>query len=216
MRLLAAAVLALVLPACKKEVSFAPTLVCPPGTKPTVESLSAEASAASNWAQYEEYCRHTETGQRHGPYLVWGANGEKLVEGQWIEGKEHGLWTRRAPSQTVRETWTAGVRGPATVGTRQGFDFIDVKRCVRHSYDYRLVLGRASVFVEPDGDTHCKIVIKGEIAQGELAPRVCRVPRPINRVPLVFREGTIDLSFSDNGSHCTVERDANESETSAP
>ena len=69
--------------------------------------LPGRPEKTNYFAQYEEFCqRRSRSGfVKHGPYKLWGPNGEVIVQGQFAKGKKTGTWTRWSPDQTVEEIW---------------------------------------------------------------------------------------------------------------
>src|SRR5215204_3764767 len=87
-------------------------LRCPKTTVYKRVKISAGRPEKTDYfAQFEEFCTQRGASRRfvkHGPYWLWGPNGEVIIQGQFVNGKKNGTWTRWIPSQTVEELWKNG------------------------------------------------------------------------------------------------------------
>lgn len=183
---------------CKR----APTLSveCPPGTSGQRVPTSEAARKLAYFPQYEDFCVKDQ-GVRHGPFVQLGPNGERLVEGNYVDGKMDGAWIRRLPSQTQHQTWAAGTGGETTLSPREGFDSIDVASCVTHEFGFPVGLGSGRYTVIGKTADTCEVHLGGETEGARHAPGVCRFPVGLGRVHYTLHSsGTFE--FGAPGKHC--------------
>jgi len=122
---------------------------CPKGTEHRWERVAARRPNDPffpQFAQFEEYCQGKKDGAlvKHGPYQVWGPNGEKQVEGQYVYGRKEGKWIRRIPSQTLEDTWSKGEFVESKVLNEPYSYVIDFGLCIPHEYHIPAALGSTS------------------------------------------------------------------------
>ena len=152
----------------------------------------------------EEFCGYYDTkGEiiRNGPYILWGPNGEKSQEGQYLNGKKEGKWIRRIPSQTLEDTWQDGKYITARIlsNTPDNF-YIDFEACNPHTYGIPAGLGSTSyTIIGKEGDV-CKLTYSIEIEMGQGPVMHCKVPQKLGR--LNFPNTDMGLNFSSIKEFC--------------
>ena len=176
--------------------------VCAAGTERFRTRTSAAARASeAYYPQAEEYCRKKKDGQwvRHGHYILWGPNGERLQEGEYREGKREGAWKYWSPNQLATRWFAQGSReSVAVAGAPQEF-IIDFCACNRQWMDVAWALGSRYWRILGTDGPDCIVEIGGEIEMAELPSRFFLVPRDLGRLtfkkdPRLGWHGELDFS----------------------
>jgi hypothetical protein len=82
--------LAAFLIALPATAAWASDFVCPNGTQSRSGTTKTRGLPTT-------YCV-LPTGERHGPYAEWSADGKRTVWGTFADGHEHGVWTMEIPT----------------------------------------------------------------------------------------------------------------------
>src|SRR5205823_4284814 len=88
---------------------------CPAGLEQVQRKLSIEEARTSGGVS-EEFCRRREangTFVKHGPYTLWGPNGEAFEQGCFVDGQRDGKWISINTSQVVEHFYDKGTIVPA-------------------------------------------------------------------------------------------------------
>ena len=107
-------------------------LKCSDKTEYVKAKVSPQIAKKPNYPQFEEYCqKKVEKGfiLKEGSYILWGPNGEKLEEGQYVNGKKDGKWERWLPSQILEDSWKEGEFIDSKVIGSPGIYVIDFGAC---------------------------------------------------------------------------------------
>jgi hypothetical protein len=191
--------LALVLPVSLgwAEQKDEKALPCPPGTEHVLLKTPEELAKKHYFPQAEEYCRKKlpdGTFVKHGLYILWGPNGERLEEGQYKDGKKDGFWRRWIPSQVTEQTWKAGKRVDSKVLPQPKSYVIDFGAAVPHAYSIPAGLGSTYYEVLGKEGKYCKLRYEIEIEMGKRPWVTCLVPTSIGKV--TFENTNVGLDFS--------------------
>jgi hypothetical protein len=172
------------------------TLACPKATAYRRVKIKPERAESALFARYEEFCqgkRKTGDAFKHGPYKLWGPNGEVLVEGQFVDGERDGKWKKSTPRQIGVEFWTKGRLIESEGYDRTDFVTIDFRRCAPQSGLFYQGSGTGNPFIwtyevlAGEGN-FCKI--KYSVREdAALSPEFaiwnyCRVSKAKNKLPL--------------------------------
>lgn len=176
-------------------------LACPKGTRPVAMSLDATVLTREYAAQYEQFCvKRGKRAVREGPYVQIGPNGERLLEGHFMDGEKHGTWIRRNPSQTIETDWQHGIRGTVRIRGTEDFNGIDVHACIPHEFSFPLPLGSVRYTVTRSTTVTCDITVTGEIEMAERRPRVCHFPRRLRRIGYHLK--ALGIDFGEAEKYC--------------
>lgn len=179
---------------------------CPKGTtyrkKPIVAKTTADPFIPE-FAQSEEYCqRRGEDGTfvKEGPYLVWGPNGEKLIEGQYLYGRKEGKWKRWIPSQILEDTWSKGEFVQSIVVGDPRSYVIDFGACIPHEYGVPAAFGSTSYRLIGKRRGFCELRYSIEIEMGRGPLITCRVP--LTKKKITVHNTSMGLDFSAIKPYC--------------
>jgi hypothetical protein len=181
---------------------------CPKETEYRKERVAARKSNDPffpQFAQFEEYCERKVDGAlvKDGPYKVWGPNGEKQVEGQYVNGRKEGKWIRRIPSQTLEDTWSKGEFGESKVLNEPRSYVIDFAACIPHEYNIPAALGSTSyrLIGKQRGSCVLRYSIDIERSLGPPAKSTsCFVTTKKGK--LVFHNTQVGIDFSAIAQYC--------------
>lgn len=184
-------------------------LACPKGTEHRREKVATQVASKPDFPQEEEYCQKRNangTLVKEGPYALWGPNGERQAEGQYLDDKKDGKWIRRSTSQTLEDTWRQGEFLGTKILSEPSSFVIDFSACNPHEYNIPAALGSTSYKVIGKESGNCKLMYSIEIEyslQIELGHRPqisCFVPTDMKK--LVFHNTQVGLDFSSIGQFC--------------
>lgn len=176
------------------------TFECPKGTTYRKRPIVAKATGdpfIPAFAQLEEYCQRRSgdsTFIKDGPYLVWGPNGEKLIVGQYRDGKKEGKWTRWMPSQILEDTWSKGEFVESKVLSTPYSYMIDFGACIPHEYGIPAAFGSTSYRLIRKRRNFCELRYSKEIEMGQGPTITCLVPLTKKKVVVLNTQMGLDFS----------------------
>lgn len=183
--------------------SSQPTFECPTGTVHRKERVTVRVVTEPEFGQFEEYCQQRKvdgTVVKVGPYVRWGPNGEKQLEGQYLDGSKDGKWIRRFPSHTVEDTWRNGeVVEVKEVSTPYSY-VIDFDACIPHEYNIPAAFGSTSYRLIGKRRGFCQLRYSIEIEMGQGPLVSCFVPTKNKR--LVFINTQMGFDFTAIKAYC--------------
>lgn len=162
---------------------------CPEGTVHTLVPTSPARAREAYYPSAEEFCRKRGTWTRHGHYVLWGPNGERLEEGEYVDGKREGSWQFWLPSQLQIRHFVGGKQAGVEVRGAPSAFAIDVCACRHQWMGVPLELGSMYWKTVASDDTTCTLEVGGEIEMGRMPLRRYRVPRSLGRVEIPVRDG---------------------------
>jgi hypothetical protein len=182
---------------------------CPNRTEYMKAPVSLQIATKPYYPQFKEYCqkrKKNSTISKEGPYILWGPNGEKLEEGQYVNGKKDGKWVRWSPSQILEDTWKKGdYIGTRIIGEPSVYK-IDFATCVPHEYSIPAALGSTTYRVSGKESEYCKLNYSIEIERsldiGQRKWISCSVPR--SKKKLSFGNTQIGIDFSIIKQYCKL------------
>ncbi len=177
-------------------------LECPKGTEYR-KRVPEELAKKPNFSQEEEYCVMRKSNGalvKEGPYVIWGPNGERQLEGQYANDKKVGKWTRSTPSQTVEETWSNGELVGTTVLSQPSSLVIDFGACIPHEFSIPAALGSTAYQLLGKKKGFCELRYSIEIERGQGPQIFCSVPTEMKKV--VIHNTQTGLNFSSIETFC--------------
>lgn len=177
--------------------SLSEALECPPGTEFRVEPTHRQDLAAPS-SDTEEFCIRTQgpaIGLRHGPYVLWGPNNQKKIEGQYRDGAKDGVWSYRTPIQTTERVWDQGRKvGARALSTVSSTLSIDFRGCSPQAYRIPAAFGSTTYAVEGKDGADCLFGYSVEIELGAGPRFLCRVPRTLGVQTFVNTDLGVDFA----------------------
>ena len=169
----------------------------PEGTERVFLKMSPEAAQKAYFPQAEEFCRK-QLGDgsfvRHGPYVLWGPNGERLAEGQYKNDQKDGIWLHWRPSQVLEYTWKDGQAGPPRVLPQPTTYTIDFGVAAPHEYGIPAGLGSTRYKVLGKDGKFCRFEYRISLEKGQGAWVSCLVPTDVGK--MTFKNTNRGLDFS--------------------
>ena len=158
---------------------------CSAGLEHVVIRTSPERARHAYYPQTEEFCRQRLADGSvvlQGHYVLWGPNGERLEEGDYLDGKRDGVWRRWLPTQVIEDTWKMGkLSSVRDMGAPPAWD-VDFCNCIPQAYLFYHGQGSMSAYLTgARGDT-CWLATQIEIERGHGPMHRYRVPRGIGRL----------------------------------
>jgi hypothetical protein len=137
---------------------------------------------------------------KEGPYVLWGPNGEKQAEGQYVDGRKEGKWIRRIPSQTLEDTWRGGEYVGARVLSEPYSFVIDFRACIPDEYNIPAAFGSTSYRLTGKQQRYCKLTYSIGIEMGQGPSISCLVPTRMKK--LTFGNTQMGIDFSAIKQYC--------------
>jgi len=173
---------------------------CPPGSDHILTKASETLGKAPNFARAEEYCLKA-LGSKGGVclsvpaghYVLWGPNGERLEEGDYIDGRKTGLWASWSPQEASQIVWNDGAPDSSSWKSfgRPTSITIDCLACLQQSFHVDGGAGSTDYGVlGAEGDT-CRLSY-AKTADGYEV--LCSVPRKLGVMSFSSRAEGIDFS----------------------
>ncbi|MFN8588741.1 MAG: hypothetical protein U0704_13185 [Candidatus Eisenbacteria bacterium] len=139
------------------------------------------------YPQFEEYCRKKVGGGwvKHGHFVLWGPNGERLEEGEYRDGVRIGSWARWVASSayawktpSAERQYDMGLK-PSEPPPQVTIDFC---ACNKQWIGKPTTMGSVHWKIFGVEGNDCIMEVGGEIEGGELRPEYFRVPRDVGRL----------------------------------
>lgn len=172
-----------------------PAIECPPDTERVFKKLPEKIREEPYYPQAKEFCRRNTDDARimkHGPYIRWGPNGEKGLEGNYVHGQKEGLWIRRVPTQTQLSRWEEGERVSRTTEPAPDTYTIDFQNCVPHIYGIPSLLALSTYRLLGKSDENCEMRYSIDLKTGPVVSIGCLVPRTLGKLKVQNTELGLD------------------------
>jgi hypothetical protein len=140
---------------------------CPDGLEHVYEKLTpAEASKSSGVA--EEYCRRNAadgTSVKHGPYTLFGPNGEAIEQGNYVDGQRDGKWVYTSAVQVSERVFNRGkpVSETTVVVGEPTWLVIDFNAANRQKVTLWCALGSTTYEIFSREGEFCRMRYTGEV-----------------------------------------------------